>query len=66
VGSPTGIASGDVRFRADFVCFTPYSVVKLGSRKNHATLIRHHIFLGKNDMLHPWFRFYYCVSTPAK
>ena len=62
----TGVASGDVRLLRVYVRFTPDSVAKLRPRKNRATLIRRRTLLGKNESLRPWFRFYYCVSTPAK
>ncbi len=35
------------------VRFTPDTVAKLRSRKNRATLIRRHTFIGKNESLYP-------------
>jgi len=49
-----------------FVCSWRDTVAKLCSGKNHATLIRRSLRLGKNESLQPWFGFDYCVSTPAK
>ena len=49
----------EVRCRVD-------SAAKRRPRKNRATLIPRHTLLGKNESLHPQFRFCYCVSTSAK
>ncbi len=61
VGSRTEVSDGceNVAFRGD-------TVAKLRPQKNRVTLIRRRTLLGKNESLNPCFRFYYCVSTPAK